>query len=308
MPGADPNDQLAARRLEAELRAAVTRQERPQIELDWFSALPKRIRRSGQLLTAAQAEAKVLLEHVRASWSQTRRSEQEREEQLVRAKALPRDIKCLCAPDPAAWNGLGRRKRRCRAFDAIGHAFTTRQRASAPLPPPPVPFSTRPTSVSTTPDLLLPAATSPQAAANLVRKVRRKEPFASPSLSELHSPNPNYIPPPVTPAPVPSHTPPRLLPIPYPTGPISAFDREVNSHLAWLLARGRRRWNPGSALSLQEAAHSVVAADSYAPGLLGRLCKLLFPGGVQSHDKAVDPIGLEVILDLCAGWYDVIGG
>ncbi|KAG9124065.1 hypothetical protein FRC07_012986 [Ceratobasidium sp. 392] len=325
MPAADPDDQLAARTLEAELRDAVVRRERPQIELDWFVALPKRIRRSARLLEAAQAEAKVLLDHVRAAWDRLQRVEREREERLGQARTRPRDLECLRAPDPTAWNGLGRRKRRCRAFDAIGHAYTARQRASAPPSPPPVPFSTRPAAVSATPNPLLPAATAPvdlftadpyvytpaplwQAAADLVRKVRGKEPFASPSLSELHSPDLKYVPPPVTPAPVPPRPPPRLLPIPYPTGPISAFDREVNSHLVWILARGRRRWNPGSTLSLQEAAHSVVAADNYAPGLLGRLCKLLFPGGVRSHDQAVDPIGLEVILDLCAGWYEVIGG
>ncbi|KAG9121023.1 hypothetical protein FRC07_003193 [Ceratobasidium sp. 392] len=318
MPAADPDDQLAARTLEAELRNAVARRERPQIEVDWFVALPKRIRRSARLLEAAQAEAKVLLDHVRAAWDRLERVEREREERLERAKAQPRSLECLRAPDAAAWNGLGRRKRRCRAFDAIGHAFATRRRVSDAVPAPPIPFSTRPTPVLAAPNPLPPPATSPvdilladpyvytpaplwQAAANLVRKVRGKEPFSSPSLSELHSPDPSYVPPPPTP-------PPRPLPIPYPPGPtVSAFDRNVNSHLAWIIARGRRRWCPGSNLSLHEAANSIVAADEYAPGLLGRVCGLLFPGGVRSHDQAVDAFGLEAILNLCAGWYQVIG-
>ncbi|KAG9126001.1 hypothetical protein FRC07_005273 [Ceratobasidium sp. 392] len=319
MPAADPDDQLAARTLEAELRGAVARRERPPIELDWLSALPKRIRRSARLLEAAQAESRVLLDHVRANWNRARQAEKEREERLARAKALPRDLECLRAPDPTAWNGLGRRKRRCRAFDAIGHAFVTRQRVPDAAPAPPVPFSTRPTSVPTAPDPLPARATSPvdlfatdayvytpaplwQAAADLVRKVRGKEPFASPTFSELHSPNPSYIPPPPTP-------PSRPLPIPYPPGPtVSAFDRNVNSHLAWILTCGRRRWNPGSIYSLQEAANNVVAADSYAPGLLGRVCKLLFPGGVRAPHEAVDSFGLEAVVDLCAGWFEVMQG
>ncbi|KAG9119128.1 hypothetical protein FRC07_006009, partial [Ceratobasidium sp. 392] len=263
---------------------------------------------------AAQAEAKVLLDHVRAAWDRLQRVEREREERLEQARTLPRDLECLWAPDPTAWNGLGRRKRHCRAFDAIGHAFVVRQRVLDATPAPPVPFSTRPTLVPTAPDPLPARATSPvdlfvtdayvytpaplwQAAANLVRKVRGKEPFASPSLSELHSPNPSYVPPPPTP-------PPRPLPIPYPPSPtVSAFDRNVNLHLAWIIARGRHRWCPSSSLSLQEAANSIVAVDEYAPGLLGRVCGLLFPGGVRSHDQAVDAFGLEAVLDLCAGWY-----
>ncbi|KAG9121952.1 hypothetical protein FRC07_001863 [Ceratobasidium sp. 392] len=293
MPATDPHDQLAARTLETELCEAVARRERPQVKLNWFSVLPKRIQRSARLIEAAQAEAKVLLNHV--------------------------------SPDAATWNGLGRRKRRCRAFDAIGHAFATRRHVSDAVPAPPIPFSTRPTSTSTALDPLLLGAAFPvdlftantyvytpaplwQAAADLVRKVRGKEPFALPSLSETRSPNPSYIPPPVTPHPLLPQPPPRLLPTPLPPHPtIPAYDRNINSHLAWIIARGQRRWCLGSTLSLQEAANSVVVADAYAPSLLGGVCKLLFPGGVRSSDQAVDSFGLEVVLDLCAGWYEVKG-
>ncbi|KAG9077573.1 hypothetical protein FS749_010528 [Ceratobasidium sp. UAMH 11750] len=132
MPADDPVDQQATRALESSLREAVKRFERPPVELEWFTALPKRIRRSARLIEAAQNESRVLLEHIRAEWTKSRRAEREHEERLNRAKAIPRDLNCLRAPDPHAWNGLGRRKKRCRKDEAIGRAFTARQRAVTP--------------------------------------------------------------------------------------------------------------------------------------------------------------------------------
>ncbi|QRV79278.1 hypothetical protein RhiJN_07293 [Ceratobasidium sp. AG-Ba] len=131
MPSADPADQQAARAFESSLRDAVNQLKRPPVELKWFAALPKRVRRSGQLIEAALVEAKVLLNHIRADWTRARRTEQEPEERLVKARAQPRDLECLRAPDPAAWNGLGRRKKRCRVFEGVGRAYNTRQRIAA---------------------------------------------------------------------------------------------------------------------------------------------------------------------------------
>ncbi|QRW09658.1 hypothetical protein RhiLY_08657 [Ceratobasidium sp. AG-Ba] len=111
MPAADPVNQEATRTLKSALRAAVHRRERPPVELRWFLALPKRIQRSGRLLDAAVAESLVLLQYIRADWDRAQLAEQEREQRLARAKALPRDLECLRAPDPKAWNGLGRRKK-----------------------------------------------------------------------------------------------------------------------------------------------------------------------------------------------------
>ncbi|QRV96461.1 hypothetical protein RhiJN_24479 [Ceratobasidium sp. AG-Ba] len=127
MPASDPADQQAARAFESSLRQAVDRFERPPIELEWFLALPKRIRRSAQLIEVAQGESRVLLEHIRSDWTRARQTEKEGQERLERARAQPRDLSCLRAPDPTAWHGLGRRKKRCRTFDAIGRAYTNRQ-------------------------------------------------------------------------------------------------------------------------------------------------------------------------------------
>ncbi|QRV73600.1 hypothetical protein RhiJN_01614 [Ceratobasidium sp. AG-Ba] len=134
MPAADSTDQQAAGAIEASLRDAVNRLERPPVELEWFAALPKRVRRSGKLIQVALVEAKVLLDHVRAEWTRARKNKQEREEQLAKTCARPRDIECLRAPDPAAWNGLGRRKKRCRAFEMVGKAYNTRQQVAKRAP------------------------------------------------------------------------------------------------------------------------------------------------------------------------------
>jgi hypothetical protein len=129
MPAADPEDQQAARAIEASLREAVKQLERPPIELDWFMALPKRVRRSGKLLEAAQVEARVLLEHGRHTWAKERKAEVAREARLAELRAQPRDLGCLRSPGSpgGAWQGIGRRKKRCRAFNAVGRAFNARK-------------------------------------------------------------------------------------------------------------------------------------------------------------------------------------
>ncbi|QRW03998.1 hypothetical protein RhiLY_02997 [Ceratobasidium sp. AG-Ba] len=110
MPATDSADQQAARAIEKSLRDLVNRLERPPIELEWFLALPKRVRRSAELIEAAQTESRVLLDHVRSEWLKTRRIELEREDRLKKAQAQPRNIEVLRAPEPTAWHGLGRRK------------------------------------------------------------------------------------------------------------------------------------------------------------------------------------------------------
>ncbi|KAF8604441.1 hypothetical protein BDV93DRAFT_555713 [Ceratobasidium sp. AG-I] len=132
MPATDLLDQQAARAFESQLWEAVKRLELPPVELEWFSTLPKRIWHSGLLLETAQAEARVLLEFARGDWAETRKAEREREDRLARAQDLLRNLECLRAPDPAAWNSLGCHKKRCRAFDTVGHAFTARHHTAVP--------------------------------------------------------------------------------------------------------------------------------------------------------------------------------
>ncbi|KAF8594314.1 hypothetical protein BDV93DRAFT_515886 [Ceratobasidium sp. AG-I] len=109
----------------------------------------------------------------------------------------------------------------------------------------------------------------------------------------------------------PSETPPSPPPGPaYPFNPepgaFQVYDREIDPHLAWIVARGRHAWAPHSDSSLREAAYNVASVEDKAPGLLEGLASLLFPGGIENNESAVDPAGLDVILDFVHGWFDVL--
>lgn len=309
MPATDVLDQQAARTLEAALRLAVGRRERPPVELEWFAALPKRIRRSGRLLEAAQVEAKALLQFARDTWTRTCQAEREHEERLVRAKDTPRNLDCLRAPDPAAWNGLGRRKKRCRVFNTVGRSFTARQRATAP--------NTAPQCPSAPPD-----APNPIVADIFALRAARGRPSTPPGLREALCNTRNLVyvanglangiqhgsttpgdPPPPEHPPLP---PAPAYPLSLQPGELRVHDREVDPHFAWIIARGRHARAPDSDCSLREAALNVVDAEENMPGLLAKLAQLLFPGGLRQADLALDPFGLEVVLDLVHGWLVVL--
>ncbi|KAG8714246.1 hypothetical protein FRC08_012171 [Ceratobasidium sp. 394] len=308
MPAANPADQQAARAIEASLREAVTRCERPKVELDWLLALPKRIRRSGKLLEAAQMEARVLLDHVRAAWAKTAAADREREERLTRARALPRDLECLRAPDPTAWNGLGRRKKRCRAFEAVGRAYTTRKQHSPPVPA----ANSDPVDIF----LLHPASCH-----------RPKRPLTPPGLRDEVRNIPNLIyaasgpanpadyglPTPCTPSPAPSPPPPEVMrcpPSPHPPPqPVLACEGEtiidgepVDCRLAYLMALGS--WEGcRSAVppSLGQAAERVLDTDSLQPGVLDALLDIFFPHGLDDWTLARPK--LVYLRDFILGWY-----
>ncbi|KAG8725962.1 hypothetical protein FRC12_023843 [Ceratobasidium sp. 428] len=304
MPATDPADQSAARELESVLRIAVERRERPPVELSWFLALPKRIRRSGKLLETALAESRVLLECVRADWTRTQQADREREERLVRAKALPRDLDCLRAPDPQAWNGLGRRKKRCRVFDAVGRAFTTRQQIASPPVPvravqhldtlpdvparPPTPPNLR-TNIWNIPGLL--------GSATLRENYGLNTPLSPPSVPTPSTPVP--IPKPATPIPAPAY------PLSLPPGELTVLGTTVSRDLAYVLARGRHSWAPGSRQSFRDRALDVMTAQQVAPGALDHIIRLLYPAGVSRYDQALDAPCLEPLVDLVHGWYDI---
>ncbi|QRW07927.1 hypothetical protein RhiLY_06926 [Ceratobasidium sp. AG-Ba] len=314
MPAADPADQEAARTLESALRAAVQRREWSPVELRWFMALPKRIRRSRRLLDAAVAESLVLLEYVRADWDRAELAEQERQQRLTRAKAMPRDIECLRAPDPKAWNGLRRRKNRCRTFDAIGRAYTARQRTSPTLPS--LPSSEQPPVVAclsvdaSSPSLPLLAPDAPtrpptpeglrEAAFSCVGLL------ASASGVNVYGQN--------TPRPMPAPPPQVIRRPPSPTAPPQpqlAYEGEtvingqaVDCRLAYLIALGRWescKW--ARTPSLREAAEDVLNAETLQPGALSYLINLFFPHGLDDWSLARPQ--LLYLRDLVAGWYAV---
>ncbi|KAG9073644.1 hypothetical protein FS749_014838 [Ceratobasidium sp. UAMH 11750] len=301
MPAEDPADQQAARDFESSLREAVAQLERPPIELNWFSALPKRVRRSARLLKVAEADARVLLEHVRADWVKTRQAEREQAERLARAKALPRDLECLRAPDPAAWNGLGRRKKRCRAFEGVGRAFNTRQRAAGTTSPAQqtlVDIQTVQTSPLTVPDRPPTPPGLREAAFGCVGLL------ASASGVNAYGHNTPYPMPPLPTRVVrrpPSPVPP---PKPHPAyeGETTIGGVEVDWRIAYIIALGRHARYPHRPPStLRKAAENVLDAELLHPGVLTCLSELFFPHGFD--DWTLARPRLLYILDFCSGWF-----
>ncbi|KAG8794410.1 hypothetical protein FRC12_024648 [Ceratobasidium sp. 428] len=303
MPATDPADQCAARKLESALRSAIERRERPPVELAWFLALPKRIRRSGKLLETALAESRVLLECVLADWTRTQQADRQRVERLEQAKALPRDLDCLRAPDPKAWNGLGRRKKHCRTFEAVGRAFVSRQRVPEPIQVPqpiqlldPV-LSPVPARPPTPPGLCTTIWNIPRllGSATLRENYGVNTPQSPPSVSTPSTP----IPKPGAPNPAPAYP---HSPLP---GELTVLGKTVSKDLAYVLARGRHAWAPGSRQCLRDRALHVMTAQQVAPGALACVIRLLYQAGVSRHDLALDVAGSELLVDLVHGWYDV---
>ncbi|KAF8600369.1 hypothetical protein BDV93DRAFT_588395 [Ceratobasidium sp. AG-I] len=320
MPATDTLDQQAARAFETQLHDAVARRERPPVELEWFSALPKRVQRSGRLLETAQTEAKPLLEFARAIWTRDRRAAQEHEERLARAKATPRDISCLRAPDPTAWNGLGRRKARCRAFDAVGRAYTTRMRVSEVVPAPrsagaprlasrTAPAMCRSTHLpkeTTAGVFSLGVSPSPPSSSGMpsrpstpeIRDALCDAPGltglangpANPAQYGLNTPREPSPPPPSPPPRVIRRPPsPLLPPSPYPMYQDETVIRghHVDYRVAYLLARGR--WEADKSarrMSLREAAEDVLHFEKLQPGVLEFLLSFFFPDGLDDWSWA----------------------
>ncbi|KAG8683432.1 hypothetical protein FRC09_016082 [Ceratobasidium sp. 395] len=314
MPANDPADQQAARIIESSLREAVERFERPPIELEWFLAMPKRIRRSAQLIEDAQAECRVLLEHVRSEWARTRRIEREREERLAHAKTTPRDLECLRAPDPAAWNGLGRKKKRGRAFEAIGRAYTTRRQLDPHIPVADTAPAARPASLDDPADAFLLHPSSCHVP---------KRPPTPPGLREAMYNVPHLLgqangtddcdygcPTPRKPTPPPS-PPPRVPSPEFPRhatrqpGDFRVRELEIDPDLAYVVAQGRhaRRAQPG--YSAQRAAVDIYRAEKDFPGALDYLVKLLFPAGLGYYSDMARSSGMEPLVDFVHGWFDL---
>ncbi|KAG8735856.1 hypothetical protein FRC11_002970, partial [Ceratobasidium sp. 423] len=303
MPATDLEDQQAARTIESALKGAVKRLERPPVELEWFMALPKRIRRSGRLLEAAQSEARVLLDHARETWTKDRQREAAREARLAELRSQPRNLDCLKSPDSSgsAWQGVGRRKRRSRKFEAIGKAFTARQ-VTAPIPAAPQPLpgdvydihalrstQTRVPKRPDTPEGLREAVWSdPQLrkAASRLARGGYTTPHRAPPTPVL-APIPTPAPAPVIirrpPSPGPPPKPPHLT-----KTEICVGDTGMDSHLAYVMAMGvweGCKWDPP--ISLQRAAQRVVDMEAHQPGVLDRLAEIFFPEGWADLTQAL---------------------
>ncbi|QRV99485.1 hypothetical protein RhiJN_27504 [Ceratobasidium sp. AG-Ba] len=279
MPATGPVNQQAARAIELSLRDAVKQLERPPVELEWFAALPKRVRRSAQLIEVALGEAKVLLDHIRGEWTRTRRIEQERDDRLAKARAQPRDISCLQAPDPAAWNGLGRRKKRCRAFEMVGKAYNTRQQVSKRTVEPPTALLD--VQAVESPGFDAPTRpNTPPALRDLVRNIpslleRANGPADSRDYGWPSPPEPS---PPSTPSSTRSEVSAPSYPYSLTSRNLTVKGVEMDRDMAYVVARGRHARRPCDWYTVQDAAVDMYLAESHLPGMLEELARVLFPG------------------------------
>ncbi|KAF8596060.1 hypothetical protein BDV93DRAFT_563714 [Ceratobasidium sp. AG-I] len=311
MPIDDLNDLHAARDLEQALQAAVQRKERPPIELEWLLALPERVRASAARVRGAQVHSRPLLEHVRSTWDAAQRVEREREDRLARAKAQPRDLECLRASDTGAWQGVGRRKQRCRRFTAIGRAFSLHDRLAHPLPAPGVPAGPAvvPVLVVEREESLSPPST-PEVSRPATPEGLREAAFTClgllASASGVNGYGHN------TPRPLPRQ-PPRVIyrppsPVPPPNPPLP-YEHEValgnctvNAQLAYILAMGRWeecKWQQPH--TLEEAAGWARDMELSQPGMIDWLSDTFFPQGYQDWSLA-RPRSI-FLRDFVLGWW-----
>ncbi|KAG8725306.1 hypothetical protein FRC09_002668 [Ceratobasidium sp. 395] len=313
MPVNNLADQQAAHVFESTLRIAVQRRERPPLELQWYDALPERVQSSGRLTEFAVVHSLVLLEHIRSAWGRTMDMERERETRLARAKALPRDLECLRAPDPNAWNGLGCKKKRSQAFEAVGRAYNTRRQLVPSSPATDTAPATCPNHLEGTIDAFLLHPSSCHVP---------KRPATPPDLREsmynipglVYTANVQAIPAnygfisPCSPSPPPS-PPPRVPSPEFPRAPqpgeFWVRDREIDSDVAYIVAHGRHSHSPQAGYSAHKAALDVHRVEVNFPGALEYLAELLFPGGVGRWNEMADSFKMEPLVDFVHGWYDL---
>ncbi|QRW07792.1 hypothetical protein RhiLY_06791 [Ceratobasidium sp. AG-Ba] len=281
MPTADPSDQQAARSIKKSLRDTVSRQERPPIELTWFEALPKRVRHSAKLIEAAQTDSRVLLEH-------------------------PRNIEVLRAPEPTAWHGLGRRKKRSRAFESAGRAYNARQRLSGSDPIDKAhssdTFLLHPSSCyvpkqSPTPPGLRDAIQNVPglihtAIGPATQPIMASPPQLAQSLLSSKLQSPPRIPSPAFP----------YNPAP---GEFSVHGHEIDPDLAYIVAFGRHSRAPEAGYSAAQAAVDIYSLEHRFPDALTYLERLLFPDGSGRYSTMVESLGMEPLLDFVAGWFEI---
>lgn len=283
MPAQDPEDQAAARRYEQGLRASVARTGN-MWELEWFLSQPKRVRRSFKLIHAGLWEA-----------IEKRDEEEAKAKRLAALRAIPRDISCLHADGARPWNGLGRRKKRCRAFRAIGRAYMVHQRAAPSPDPHPVPLLSVDTLVPST------RPATPDGLREVMYNCMGLISIANgPTNSGLNTP----ADPMPAPLPVPAPCSPPSYPVSLQPKELCVYGHNIDPDYAFIVATGRHAMSPWQG-SLRDAAHDIRWAEDVAPGALGVLADLLFPGGVGKYDSESMLEPVDALLDFCSGWYEL---
>ncbi|QRV75805.1 hypothetical protein RhiJN_03820 [Ceratobasidium sp. AG-Ba] len=318
MPAADPEDQREAREFERSLRKDVAAGRAYRATLEWFEAQPKRVRRSLRLIVETAKRDKAELERRMADedprqqcrlrtplqispplqynvepnpWAahcpETRQIECTAVTRPVQLP--PRDLSCLKS-DGNPWGGIGRRKKRFRAFCAIGRAYIRHQSITSPSPAPVFTLESSsfwPTRPATplglrealyTFDGLLQIANGP----------------ATYGLNTPAAPQPK---------PRPATLPPFEQMDVQPSD-LKVLGRVINPCVAYVVARGRQVLGARGVDLLRDAAVDIACAESVIPGALGQLARLLFPNGLHDLDSGSEPH--VALLYFFYGWYDLM--
>ncbi|KAG8682048.1 hypothetical protein FRC08_015219 [Ceratobasidium sp. 394] len=292
MPAADPADQRAARDFEQSLRYDVLSGRAPQAKLDWFSALPKRVRRSRQLIDEALGPFQAARERAKEELVQQRTEGFLRDLRLAALRQQPRDLSCLRG-DGTPWAGIGRRKKRCRAFRATGQAYVLHKTLA-------MPSATPIFTLDRAPDIPTRPPTPPELRDTVWNLPGLYTIAQGPATYGLNSPE-------TRPTPEPHHVPAHLPPPAYPASIdpeiLSFCGHTVNRDLAYIVARGRHAVSPWQRYSVRDAVVDIVGAEYIVPDMLGRLARLFCPEGVDQYDDMVYPSAL--LVDFCRGWFEV---
>ncbi|QRV77123.1 hypothetical protein RhiJN_16097 [Ceratobasidium sp. AG-Ba] len=297
MPAADPDDQRDARAFERSLREDVLAGRTDRSQLDWFVALPKRVRRSLRLIV--ETAKRDFAQPERHSTNHPSRSLSANPQlkvptpsspsikvtqQLTPIPPRPRDLSCLKG-DGTAWNGLGRRKKRCRAFCAIGRAYVRQQTVSRSPTPAPV------LALEAIPVLPTRPVTPPGLRESVYSSAGLLSIANGPATYGLNTPAP---PTPSVPAPV--------HPGRFRAGEWMVLGRDVNPDYAFIVALGHHARAPEDGFFLSRAAVAIVNVEERTPGLLQYIADGLFPGGLKDGGEMLEPY--YAVLDFCRGWFE----
>ncbi|QRV96460.1 Copia-like polyprotein/retrotransposon [Ceratobasidium sp. AG-Ba] len=173
---------------------------------------------------------------------------------------------------------------------------------AAPVATPSSPSEATPVDINSLDPYIHTLSLLREAVVDLVAQVRGKDPHSSPTFSELHSPDPDYV--------SPSRTAPACHIETYaPQNPF--FERHsrwfndlgctIDGPLLTALSYGRvssRPWEPYH--TLDDIAVSVAHAEQQDPGALDPLCDVLFPEGV--FNLAAARVPTRAAVDLIEGW------
>ncbi|QRW15458.1 hypothetical protein RhiLY_14457 [Ceratobasidium sp. AG-Ba] len=203
-----------------------------------------------------------------------------------------------------AWQGLGRRKKRSRAFESIGQAYNTRQR---------LPGGSSTMNTDTNDVFLLHPSSchvpkrspTPPGLRDAIRNVpgliHTAIGPANPSDYGLPTPSTPEVPTAESPAPL-------VIPPPeFPHDPrpedFIVDGHDISPDFSYVVAYGRHSRAPEMGYSTERAALDVHAMEGRFPGALDYLAKLFFPAGVHKYGQMVDAHGMELLLDFVSGWY-----